>query len=433
MKKLSILLISLILIITTNICCSQNYLPVSLVTKAQDSITGFVLEPDWNVNPQKISFRKTLEGDDIIYSTSNLKSFTVLNITYVSAYVNHLTRGRDINLESKNNIKYQEDSVFLEVLVQGPKSLYALTNQSGYHNYYVKNQDEYKLLIYEKYFEKDGAKTLKKENKNYIGLLKYYLQDCPKVKGKFDRLIYDRISFISLFNKYYSCFEGNETSGIVKNKQSVRVKRKKKNTNFKSSVFVGMGISEIELYNAGVEYLREADVTSSNPIMLGYGFKLSAPNVIKWISFKNEIMFSSSAHTGKYSIEESVDKLIEYEWEVSYGGIKTNHMLNFDYHISDKFFVYVDGGISFSSRKFSNNNLTRTITYSDDFGSLVRVYETSLLSETKNLVYNPVFGAGVGYWKFSLAYRYDFPTKLSAAYSTRAKEQVIYFILKYTF
>jgi len=65
MKKLSILLISLILIITTNICYSQNYLPVSLVTKAQDSITGFVLEPDWNVNPQKISFRKTLEGDDI--------------------------------------------------------------------------------------------------------------------------------------------------------------------------------------------------------------------------------------------------------------------------------------------------------------------------------------------------------------------------------
>jgi len=127
---------------------------------------------------------------------------------------------------SKNvKSKGQEFPLFLEYLVNGNTDLFYYGTGSDFH-YFIEKRDGqmFELTNAQDSVYVDG-KLYIRENKRYVGILKYAFADCQKLSSAIDNAILEQKYMISLVNKYNECTGGNEKS-IVYKKQlpSVRFK-----------------------------------------------------------------------------------------------------------------------------------------------------------------------------------------------------------------
>lgn len=78
--------------------------------------------------------------------------------------------------------------VFLEFLVEGQLNLYYLREDMNNHYYLKKNSFPLKELPYESGIKVVDGRSYFYEKKNYIGYLKYYLQDAPVLDSKINKM-----------------------------------------------------------------------------------------------------------------------------------------------------------------------------------------------------------------------------------------------------
>ncbi len=121
--------------------------------------------------------------------------------------------------------KINEVWYFLEYLVQGKISLYYIENDKG-GSYFIEKEGEKLIeLAYE-----EGKKYIEDRYVNYkstrhIGLLKYYMQDAPKLTDKINSLkIPAHSSLIKLTKKYHETVcHGEQCIIYQKNKSMTRI------------------------------------------------------------------------------------------------------------------------------------------------------------------------------------------------------------------
>ncbi len=102
-------------------CRAQtNYKPGYIINLKGDTIRGFIDYRDWNNNPEKISFKNTIESKSQIFNTNTINYFAVDQVTAYQKFVVIIsTKADNLNNSSSNTDTSYKVKVFLQVLQKG--------------------------------------------------------------------------------------------------------------------------------------------------------------------------------------------------------------------------------------------------------------------------------------------------------------------------
>jgi hypothetical protein len=177
---------------------------------------GILKNRDWETSPEKIQFK--IEEDDrfVTYTPSQIKSFSIGDIKYVSKYL--LTDQTPI---ATNNLKRElifdtaSKWVFVKQLISGKKPLYEYINANGVPNYFIEmTKDSIHLLIYKRYIDDQSKVEIVEKYKNQ---LTFYFSDCMEMLEDIKSISYSESSLLTIFAKYHQC-KGQSTSQVKKEK-----------------------------------------------------------------------------------------------------------------------------------------------------------------------------------------------------------------------
>jgi hypothetical protein len=179
-------------------------------------LKGFIDYRRWDRSPGKIRFKNTVQTSE--YLPLQIKAFSVAGENYISAAVDVDNSPYKLGfLDTSPMPNFVRDTVFLQVLIQGTKSLFYLKDTSGKNHFYISDGGLYVPLVYKQYtvVTKTAAKSLR-ANTGYKGTLSLYLKDAPGIQQKLQHTNYNATALVKVFEYYY---EKTQTSRDYTNKR----------------------------------------------------------------------------------------------------------------------------------------------------------------------------------------------------------------------
>ncbi|KAB1069749.1 porin family protein [Tamlana haliotis] len=214
MKKSVLLLVALCF---NYLCFSQIIFEKGYFIDNQNQKTEcYIKNQDWKSNPSKIDYKLTEEGDPMTLTVSEVTEFTIYNSSkFVSTQVEIDRTLNEVSLLTTNkNPVFNEETLFLKVLVEGEKSLYEYIQGNITRYFYGTSAQDAKQLVWKSY--KDDQDIIY-ENNTFRKQLWDDLK-CPNFEiGSFLKLSYDKKDLIPLFVEYNKC-NNQEVAYIDKHK-----------------------------------------------------------------------------------------------------------------------------------------------------------------------------------------------------------------------
>jgi hypothetical protein len=188
----------------------RNYVPGIVITNQHDSLNGYIDYRNWNISPDKISFKRTLEStEEQSFTPEGILGFKISgqDELYVSRKLAIDITDQRINaLEASKERTIQDTAVFLVRLVNGIYSLYAYTDKFTREHYFYDGKEEgMRELIYSKAYVTNDHGSGLYENKSYQALLTVIFQDCPEVARNGGKVTYREQNLRNLFLAYNHC------------------------------------------------------------------------------------------------------------------------------------------------------------------------------------------------------------------------------------
>jgi hypothetical protein len=301
-----------------------------------------------------------------------------------------------------SELKIVIDTIFLQAMVRGVKSLYSYVNSSGREQFYIKRDSEFELLIYKKYLgEQASAGGLNKAvggkdvviltNRRYLGQASSYLQDCPSIQSKLKNTQYAKKSLERLFLSYYAC----TNSGI-------EFQKKREKTISEFGILGGVSFTSIKFDGSGFEYILETDYKPAINFSGGLFLNLVLPrNNRKW-SIYNEFLLSTYKVNGEFNDYVSPDQYTITYTTLEYSYLKLSNMVRFKYP-SKNFSPFINVGLS-------NGYAIADKNYKREVSKLFALETTKIgkaIDETKKHELGYVAGLGVKLKKYSIEARYE--------------------------
>lgn len=205
--------LSLGFILLMFLCCAlsgqTDYKQGYIITNDQDSVKGFVGDSFWKSSPDFVEFKELGSSKVQKFTAFDIQAFGFDNVAFESQKVSvNRIFSDDEKFKATPEIEYSQKRVFLENLVEGSKSLYQYKDKSGVKRYYIKEDDKFKLLLFQEYLQVDNSGKVEKVTiKKYIAQLYVYFSDCPNFQKPIKSTNYNKKSLFFLFKKYYKCSE----------------------------------------------------------------------------------------------------------------------------------------------------------------------------------------------------------------------------------
>lgn len=418
-KHLEKLILTLCGLLILQIAFSQeNYQPGFIITLKEDTLTGFIDYRNWDKNPDKIAFKKAINTEAITYKPIDIQSFHVLDEIYRSAIVETATSSLIFhNLEDNPELRIKIDTVFLQSLISGAKSLYYYKSKE-IENFYTQQDRTFNLLGYKKYSKLEEGNRVIKENKQYIKQLALYLNDCPSIQTKFQDTKYNKKSLVGLFMLYYECTD----SAIEFQKQTEKAL-------FKAGILAGASLTALNFKSDAYPELAHTDYKSSINFSGGLFLDIILPRSQRKWSVYNELLFNSYSVNGIYNYFYHENSYAITYTEFGYSYLKINNMIRFKYPIQNSF-IYINAGISngfaLSETNYKRNNIT--------FYNFERIIESKALNGTRKYEQAFIMGLGTSLKKYSLEARYEIGNGMSYPDSLlNSKVRRLYILFGYTF
>lgn len=399
-----------------------------VIKQSGDTLQGFIDNRNWGGNPDKISFKENLNGENIYYTPLDIRGFSVLDEIYESAIIEtEISPTNMQNLEFGSELNLKVDTAFLQAMIIGRKSLYFYLNNYGNSQFYIKTDSTFEFLAYKKYIESvvvenralHKSKTIKTfENKKYLAQLMLYLDDCPNIESRIENVKYSKMSLESLFHFYYNC---------TQSKGKFQKLAEKPKAEF--GLIAGLSLTSLTFIGDSHPYLVDAELQQSTNFSAGINFNLIFPETYgKW-SIYNELALSSYKIDGYNSNFTNVYKYTITNTIIGYSYLKMINMARFSYPIN-RFTAFVNLGLS---NGYGFNETNYLYQESTTFHTTVRTEEGKALNETRKFEYGYVFGMGAKYKRYSLEYRYELGNGMSAYSFLDAKTKKSFFLLGYSF
>lgn len=372
----------------------------------------FIKNKDWAINPTKFEYKLTEESEVKQAQISQVKEFVIYNASkYIRALV-EIDRSSNVttNLSTEKNPVFQEELLFLKVLIEGKASLYQY-NENGLNRYfYSKDGAAIKQLVYKQYLVNSSSFAVNELFKQQL----YTDLNCQDISlPYFEGLDYDHRDLEKLLKKYNDCMK---TEYVV-------YKPEKKIGLFNLNIRPGLNINSLKLGITDASATIYDYETISFPVSfnfrLGFEIEYKLPfNANKWsVIIEPTYKYIKTEDTWKTSLVAG-GKLIA---NINYQTIDLPIGVRHYFHLGENSKVFINLSYILNFPINSSFDLTRT----DG-----NPYNSKKI-ETSN---NFAFGAGYKFKdKYMLEIRYETNRQLLNYYANWATEFTSFsFILGYT-
>jgi hypothetical protein len=349
----------------------------------------------------------SLEARGQEYSPMAIRSFSVAGEYYESGVVDVEISPITIeSLSSQSAPEYVKDTVFMQALVLGEKSLLLLKDKNAKANFYIIEERKYYPLLYKRYAIMTAVGKAIGENEGYKKTLAAYLKDCPGIQGKINTTKYDVGPMKSLFRHYYRCTN-----------KSPRRETEHKTGKFEFGVVGGAALTSLK-FSGGPGYLSDNNYETSLKPSLGFFLDLKILRSNNW-SISNDVMYTSFDVKGTGNgNEESLTYTTTASFNFHY--IKTHHMLHMN--ILKRGTLLMGAGFSTG---FAIKTDDEIIVEFEGFDPRSRPFEST------NTEVGGVGGIAFRSGRWSGEARYEYSSGISNYMSTSSRTQRVYFLLKY--
>jgi len=386
----NILLILIILLANYSLSAQNAYKAGHIFLHNGDTLPGQINKRTVNRNPDEITFRSTEAAAPSVYHPAEILGFEMDG--QMSALV-EVYAEKAFPLPSGPELITATDTVFLEILVDGEKSLAAFRDKDDIRNYYIGSRTNYTLLKYKKYMKTTADdKNFLTEITVYRDQLKNYLGTCPEISRKADRVGYNADHLLKLFETYYACT--NSMAGFAKPIQKVG-----------PEFGILLGVSNTRAAFAGDNVWSAIDFPSSTGITGGMFINFILPANLKKFSINNEVLYHSYKTEGDIRYIDANYSAYEYYEYHKLGAqyIKFNSMLRFKTPVGAAS-IFMNAGLSYgfaiSKTNYSRKETTR-------FGVPAESFEGPSLSEFRTTEKGYNIGAGIAMRKLQFELRMD--------------------------
>lgn len=424
-KKLIALVV--IVLINTPLFSQENFVAGYIINQNGDTIRGFVDYRNWGKNPNKVSFRNTINSEIKFYTPLEISAFSALDEIYKSAVVK-VDNSNVKEISTSSAFNFRTDTIFLQTFFQGSKSLYYYKDNYDQDNFYLYNNSQFELLEFKKYIKADetGHQFLL-TNKRFIGQLRFYLKDCPNIDMKLKDLAYNPQSLQKLFEYYYSQMK-NEVV-LVRTNEKLKAE---------FGIVLGLSIIDLKFVTTAAIFdpLPKAKFDNSINPTGGLFMNIVLPrNNGKW-SIYNELMYSRYNTKAVYNDFSSEENYEIHHYKVDYSYAKLNNMLRFKYPIG-KIHGFVNAGISngFIVSEMNSDSINRR--YNGTTTTFVQKIiadspsDDSFESKKHELGY--LIGLGVNYKNFFTEFRFEAGTGISQYIALKVNANRYNFLIGYRF
>lgn len=125
-------LLALCLFVGQSVYGADLFRPGYVVNHQGDTLRGYIEYRNWSVNPQMIHFKAAPAAQIVTYKPADLSAFSVAEECYERAAIQVESSSNSFDkLSDSADFKLKADTVFLQALVKGRKSLYFLKSKDG--------------------------------------------------------------------------------------------------------------------------------------------------------------------------------------------------------------------------------------------------------------------------------------------------------------
>ncbi|MEM9929015.1 MAG: hypothetical protein AAF840_04315 [Bacteroidota bacterium] len=206
--KIFLFTLALALCYLPDLCAQANWQPASITLADGQVQTGKIDDRYWQAHFDQVKWRAGLRQEAIQIPISAIQQFSIHNHRYEVHQVTIDPSPRAINqlIWHRNRQKISLTAP-LQVLIEGPISLYVYLDQRGNHHFFIRrNGNALEYLKYGRYkVEGPAGKTAYREVTHYQGQLKEALASCNFIGMDIGKLKYQQNALLRLIEKYYSC------------------------------------------------------------------------------------------------------------------------------------------------------------------------------------------------------------------------------------
>ncbi len=364
------LLFILIVILSAN-CYSQIiYEKGYYIDNSGNKVDCLIKNVDWKDNPTSFEYKLTENSDKNIATLNTVKEFGVYNIFKYTKQTVNIDRSSSIVSELSNDkyVSFNEEELFLKVLVEGKASLYSFVEGNIIRYFYNKDHSDIEQLVYKKYLTDDNQIG---ENTRYKQQLWNDLK-CESIKvSKVEKLKYSKNRLIDFFIDYNECNNQDFTNYETKVKQDL----------FNLNIRPGFKSSSLYVDNSKTKS-RDADFGNKSGFRIGLEAEVILPfNKNKWA-----IIFEPT-----YQDYKAEKELSSTYGEVDYKSIEFPIGLRHYFFLNDNSKIFLNAAFIYDL------TMNSTISYEK--------YEKDIeINEGNNMA------VGIGYKyndKYSIEFRYN--------------------------
>jgi len=383
-------------------------------------IDGFINYKNWINSPDVIQFKESLTDKSVTsYLPLEIEYVKVADEKYISAIVNKETTPRTIgSFDFDQELHLTKDTVFLQVLIEGSKSLYHLSERTGIKNYYLDNKGKTELLGYKKYYKKIETKKKVFEVRQFRNQLVAAFYGCDDVVERAKKVEYKRSQLISLFLNYYKC-SSDEILFVKKIKKAVN----------KFGVFGGLSLAKLSF--KGIPSFDDL-TTADFPMTAGYS--IGAYHEVIFPRVENRLSLKTNLHLFSYSTNFNTDKITapgfseESDISFSYKYLKLGSQLKYKV-FKGVFDVFMTGGFS-AGLELSSENVQEISIVSNNISN---IREKPAISKTRIIEMTWFAGFGISKGRYALEFLYEKGPAMSNFFDLKSSLFRIHILGNYAF
>ena len=374
-KQLLILLSTLISIQAySQIIFEHGY----FIDESDQKIECLIKNVDWNNNPKGFEYKLSSDGATQHADIQTVKEFVINDISkYIRANVKiDRSSGLMSNLSYERQPVFEEEQLFLKVLVDGKASLFQYTASNLIRFFYQVKDSEISQLVYKKFMLNHKVA----ENNYFRQQLINDLKDQPISNQDVERIKYSKESLTRFFLKYN---QSNDSDFIYTQQ------KKQKRDLFNLTVRPGITFIDLNVFCPKAGYNIDANINTQS-----MRFGLEAEIVFPFNKNKWSIIVEPTYQYCTY--EQSPENLGYGESGIIYVDYKS-----IEIPVGMRYYIFLNK----SSKIFAN------VLYVPDFSSKSSSLQVNAYSKYfLNVQSRGNFGYGAGYTfknKYSIEVRYQ--------------------------
>ncbi|WP_239000257.1 porin family protein [Hyunsoonleella ulvae] len=368
--------IKLLFLLTTILslnCYSQVYFENGYyIDNNNEKVNCLIKNLDWGNNPTEFKYKLTENSEISIKTIKSIKEFQIYNSSkYVRRSVKIDRSSNKVDeLDNDKRITFQEEELFLKVLVEGKSTLYSYVDNSLIRYFYNIGESDIEQLDFKNYLTPEGKVGVNNRFKNQL----WNNLKCSDIKKKkAENLEYKQSDLVNFFVAYNSCT----------NQEYINFEEKPKKDLFNLSLRPRLNSSSLE------SNYRNTNIKNE----LGFGFGVEAEFIFSTNKNKWALLIEPTYQS--FMIEKSTDESLS-EVDVNYSSI--------EFHAGIRHYLFLND----TSKIFINASIIYDLSLNNP-----QIDELEITTS-----YNLAFGLGYKYNdKYSVELRHQIPRRLLSSYS----------------